>query len=266
MKVNFLLMKEKLKFIAGGLISAVLLFGLGYVGVQSVLKKRFQNKTPEVAAPQAAPVQPSLTPEEKLKQLEKKVAKNPKNAHLHFLLAEAYKKTGSKILALLEYRKAMELNPKSKDAEHARAWITQETLLAKADWKQNVSIRYQLSMQLESYQSITGSLASISQAVELRDQQFKASAAAGAAGPAGLTPTPQAGTGSQLPSFAPGTSQPMFIVVPMTSTMQPGAPVPANPTIGIPTSAPPPAGYAPTQQPPPSGGQLPPGFTSLQSK
>lgn len=265
-------MKEKLKFIAGGLISAVLLFGLGYVGVQSVLKKRFQNKTPDkpIVLPDK-PVKPPMTPEEKLKELEKKVSKNPKNAHLHFLLAEEYRKAGRKILALLEYRKSIELSPKSKDAEKSRAWITQETLFAKEDWRNNVSIRYQLSMQLESYQSITGSLASISQAVALREQQFQSSAAAGAAGTTGLTTSQQAGApGTQLPTFVPGTSQPMmFMAVPVSGTVQPTAP-PSNPSIGIPTSTPPPAGYAPTQQPPPAGqqptSQLPPGFTTLQPK
>ncbi len=271
-------MNEKLKMVFGVLLTAGLLFSLGYVGVKAILKKK--GKPPVIAAPPVVKthVIPPLTPEEKRKELEKKIAKNPKDAHLHFLLAEEYRKSDEKILALLEYRKAIGLNPKSQDAASARNWLEGETVLAKKDWGENIGVRYQLSMQLESYTSLTGSLASITQAVAMKEQQFQASATAAA--PTGLTATPQAAappaSGSQLPSFLPAGTQILLVPPQNVQTMPaapPGTTIPGSPATGpgtIVTRKQPPAGYANPQATPPvqqpATSQPPPGFTPLGSK
>lgn len=271
-------MNEKLKFIFGALLTAALLFSLGYVGVKSILKKRLKSQPPVITAHAPVHPHPEATSEEKIKELKKKLAENPKDAHLHFLLAEEYRKTDEKILALLEYRKAIGLNPKSQDAASARNWLEGETALAKKDWGENIGVRYELSMQLESYTSLTGSLASITQAVAMKEQQFQASATA--ATTTGLTPTQQAAPtapGSQLPSFLPAGTQILLVPPQNVQTMPaapPGTTLPGSPSTGpgtIVTPKQPPAGYANPQATPPvqqqpATSQPPPGFTPLGSK
>lgn len=248
-------MNEKLKFAFGVSLTAALLFSLGYVGVKSILKGRKVPSKPSVMPTNGTkPAPPPPDPEKVIKELVKKIAQNPNVPHLHFLLANEYKKVDKKILALLEYRKTIELNPRSKDAEDARSWIEHETVLAKTDWGENIGVQYLLSMQVKSYTSLTGSLAFITQSVALKEKQFQASATASS-----LTPTQQAGgappTGQPFPSFLPSTPM-MYIPVPMTGyvqPMQPGTVIPGSPQTGpgvIVPITPPPAGFAPTTQPP----------------
>lgn len=247
-------MKEKLKFAFGALITGAFLFALGYVGVKSIMKKRAKPPVATVPLTMKPPVKPPPTPEEKMQALAKKVSQNPLDAHLHFLLAEAYNKAGKKILALLEYRKSMEINPHSGDAEAARNWIEHETVIAKGDWGKNIGVRYKDAMQLESYTSLTGSLISITQAVAMKDQQFAASAQTTSLTPTQQAGAPTAGPGGQLPSFLP--SGVMYVPVPMTGyaqpMQQPGTIIPGSPQTGpgiIVPKTPPPAGYAPSQPP-----------------
>lgn len=167
-------MKNKKTIIKFTLIFAVF-FILVFAGIKflpNFLKQKKEKEElitvlPSQPQQEIKEIKKEPTPEEKIAQLESELKKEPENVSNRAILAYLYFQVGNIASALLEYKKIIEISPKSKEAKDARDWLQQQQNVALSEWKDTFGKKFQEPILLGQYGSITLQLQAITQQKEL---------------------------------------------------------------------------------------------------